>query len=185
VDLRGNLGGDMWPMLAGLGPLEGASQVGFTVDANDHKDAWFSDANGAGIDRWNGKREVDLWMAEGEEMSLDEMPAVAILMDRGTASSGEAIAVSFAGRPNCRSFGRHTHGQTTANEGFGLSDGANLVLTTAFEADRTGHVYRDGLTPDVELPQESARTAPDSIDPMTQEAATWIKNITQTSAGRR
>jgi carboxyl-terminal processing protease len=176
VDLRGNLGGNMWPMLAGVGSLEGAHEVGFVIDAEKRKDSWFYDADGVGIDTADGKRQITL-ATPAPIAALKDPPIVAILIDRGTASSGEAIAVSFQGRPQCRSFGRHTHGQTTANQGFELSDGANLVLTTGVEADRTGRVYLDGIAPDVELPEERNIPAAGTIDPMTRAAVAWIKSL--------
>jgi serine/threonine protein phosphatase PrpC len=44
------------------------------------------------------------------------------------ASSGEAVVISFRGRPNARSFGTPTYGASTAHQGFTLSDGGTLVL---------------------------------------------------------
>ena len=32
VDLRGNTGGNMWPMLAGFGPVLGEGTAGFFID---------------------------------------------------------------------------------------------------------------------------------------------------------
>ncbi len=57
-----------------------------------------------------------------------------------------------------------THGESTSNNGFALSDGANLVLTTGVEMDRTGKVYSEGLRPDVELPEEQKISAERGID---------------------
>jgi len=36
----------------------------------------------------------------------------------------------------------------TANQGFPLSDGAWIALTTAFYADRTRQIYEDRIDPD-------------------------------------
>jgi carboxyl-terminal processing protease len=102
---------------------------------------------------------------------------VAVLVDRGTASSGEAVAISFQGSPYAKSFGTPTHEQSTSNEGFLLQDGANLVLTTGVEADRTGRIYLDGVRPDVELPEETGPPAPGTIDPITKAAAAWMKTL--------
>ena len=61
---------------------------------------------------------------------------VAVLTNQAVASSGEAIAVAFRGRPGTRTFGADTCGLPTANESYTLSDGATLFLTVAREADR-------------------------------------------------
>jgi C-terminal processing protease CtpA/Prc len=75
-------------------------------------------------------------------------PRVAVLTDNLVASSGEAVVVSFRGRPNTRSFGSATCGLSTANSGFRLSDGATLQLTTASMADRTRVNYGVSIAPD-------------------------------------
>jgi hypothetical protein len=43
-------------------------------------------------------------------------PKVAVLIDRRTGSSGEAIAIAFRGRPETRFFGDHTEGASIAND---------------------------------------------------------------------
>lgn len=176
IDLRGNLGGNMWPMLAGIGTLEGTGILGSYIDADNNKDTWFYDTDGSGAHLHTGGRTILCWIPS-QPISFKTPQIVAVLIDHGTASSGEAIAVSFQGRPLSRSFGRPTHGQTTSNDGFMLEDGANLVLTTSVEADRTGKLYPDGVNPDVELPEQSHLPTPGQIDPMTASAAEWIKSM--------
>jgi carboxyl-terminal processing protease len=80
-----------------------------------------------------------------------------VLFDRGTASSGEAVAISFAGRTRERSFGEHTAGFSTSNGTHELPDGGVLYLCNAIEADRSGKIYPDGLNPDVKLPAPGTR----------------------------
>lgn len=174
IDLRGNLGGNMWPMLAGIGALEGYGRVGAITYADGHKEVWLNTPEGPGMTGADGKRKLIMALAQPKISRAMARP-VAVIFDHGTASSGEAIAVSFRGRRLSRSFGRPSHGQTTANQGFLLSDGANLVLATAVEEDRTGHAYPAGLSPDVELPEEPNLPTAGSIDPMTRAAAAWIK----------
>jgi carboxyl-terminal processing protease len=40
VDLRGNMGGNMWPMLVGVGPVLGEDTLGYSFDSNKTKTAW-------------------------------------------------------------------------------------------------------------------------------------------------
>jgi C-terminal processing protease CtpA/Prc len=143
VDLRENTGGNMWPMLAGLGPILGEGKAGTFVDADGQKVDWFYQ-DGRALLESEIQAEV-----EGSAYRLTaDSPPVAVLTGPSTASSGEAIAVSFRGRPNTRSFGRYTTGLSTANSAFPLPDGALIVLTTAVFADRTGQTYGDRIYPD-------------------------------------
>src|SRR5687768_15484425 len=75
-------------------------------------------------------------------------PKVAVLVDNGVASSGEATFIAFRKRANTRSFGVATCGLSTANRGFVLSDGALLNLTVSVMADRAKTKYGDQVQPD-------------------------------------
>ena len=143
VDLRENSGGNMWPMLAGLGPLLGEGVAGAFVDPEGQSEPWSYMAGQARLG------EQAITQVEGPAYELQSGgPPVAVLTGINTASSGEAIAIAFRGRPQTRSFGHYTNGLTTANAGYPLSDGALLVLTTSVMADRTGHVYGEQIIPD-------------------------------------
>src|SRR3970282_1125643 len=65
-----------------------------------------------------------------------KFPPIAVLIDGGTGSLGAVVAVALLGRANTRSFGRPTSGFATVNRGSLLADGANMVVTTGFYADR-------------------------------------------------
>jgi C-terminal processing protease CtpA/Prc len=135
VDLRGNQGGNVWPMLAGIGPLLGEGDLGAFQAPGGSLTPWFYKSGKAGIRSEQGE-EIS---AEIKQPSVfKNLPPVAVLLDRATGSSGEVVAISFAGRPRTRSFGEHTAGLTTANEPQRLGDGALLVLSVALEVDRNG-----------------------------------------------
>ncbi|MFK2876673.1 S41 family peptidase [Rhodanobacter hydrolyticus] len=134
VDLRGDTGGNMYPMLAGLRPLLGDGKLG-----------GFRDADGR-MGTFAASSPFDPAAPAGP--ALEHAP-VAVLYGPHTASSGEVVAVAFRGRPGTRSFGRPTAGLSTANTGFDLPDGSRLFLTTAVDVDRTGQAYGDKLQPDV------------------------------------
>ncbi len=87
-------------------------------------------------------------------------PPVAVLTDRSTASSGEAVAVAFRGLRNARSFGEATAGLSSANENYTLPDSAMILLTVALDADRTGTVYGGPLAPDEPVPGAPGADAP-------------------------
>jgi hypothetical protein len=168
VDLRSDTGGNMWPMLAGLGPILGEGSAGT-----------FAYPKG---------REVDWWYREGKagagERTMAEVsrtpyetdaphPPVAVLTGPRTASSGEAVTVSFRGRPNTQSFGQPTAGLSTSNSSIPLSDGATLLLTTSTFADRTGTVYGGEIEPDVVVePGDQPSGLPS--DPVVEAAQSWL-----------
>lgn len=143
VDLRSNGGGNMWPMLAGIGPLLGAGHLGSFKDP---------DGRGASWSYENGEAKSDgRTLARSLKAAVTlhvETPPVAVLVGPTTASSGEAIAIAFRGRSSTRLFGAMTRGLTTSNRVFPLSDGSLLNLTTAAFADRAGTPYQDGVPPD-------------------------------------
>jgi hypothetical protein len=171
VDLRGNVGGNMWPMLAGIGPVLGEGEdLGEFFNTSGHSVWRYRDGVAAEVD--NGK-VVAYPTVEGKTYHLAGMPEVAVLIDRSTGSSGEAIAVAFRGRPHTRFFGEHTAGVATVNESFELSDGATLWLTVGVQADRTGRQYPNGLAPDVAIPGTNA-ILPPAGDPVVQSALDWL-----------
>ena len=149
VDLRGNTGGNMWPMLTGIGPILGDGAVGSFVAAGGNV-TWFYKDGETGTRNPAGLETVSLTLQEGPVMS--PTAPVAVLVDGSTASSAEAIAIAFHGRAATRFFGTKTAGKSTAVQPFKLDDGAELYLTTAIDADRTGQAFPDGFTPDEVFP---------------------------------
>jgi C-terminal processing protease CtpA/Prc len=172
VDLRDNGGGNMWPMLAGIGPLLGDSVVGYFI-AGPEAEAWYYRRGRSGILRRGGAIETASHVTiEPVELSAPA-PPVAVLTDGGTASSGEALAVSFRGRPNTRSFGSPTAGFATVNRGSGLPDHANMVVTTGYYADRHRTPAAERLEPD-ELVPGSVQGWPFPTDRVAEAALRWL-----------
>jgi carboxyl-terminal processing protease len=179
VDLRSNGGGNMWPMIAGLGPLLGDGVIGFFLYPNDVRIEW-SYTNGAAIEGNRegvldlpGALEPNVAKISGESYRLFEVnPAVAVLTGPRTASSGEAVTVAFQGRPRTRSFGASTCGVSTGNDVFSLSDGAAMFLTTCVMADRLGRPYGGAIPPDQEIAGASEQS--NFQDPVVQAALAWL-----------
>ncbi|MEM9777327.1 MAG: S41 family peptidase [Chloroflexota bacterium] len=163
VDLRENRGGNMWPMLAGIGPLLGAEHVGSFVDPDGKHEKWFYK---------DGKSwcNEDVIVGNGQFHNPIQhgLAPVAVLISPDTKSSGEAITIAFKGRPKTRFFGQPSGGLSTANNAFELSDGAVLALTVATFADRTGKLYGSKIMPDVTVTPE---------DNPIQVASRWIKKM--------
>ena len=160
VDVRGNRGGNMWPMIAGVGPVLGEGRAGYFIDP-------------VGAENWWEYRDGASWEGASLAQRVDtpyrlrrESPKVAVLVDNATASSGEAVMIAFQRRPDTRSFGAVTCGLSTANEQYVMSDGASLYLTVAVMADRTKFQYGGPIQPDEEV-----------ADPleMEQRAVAWLQ----------
>ncbi|MFF2134062.1 S41 family peptidase [Streptomyces olivochromogenes] len=166
VDLRSDTGGNMWPMLAVVGPILGEGKVGMFVDADGNKSVWsiqhgspYLDGKSVG---WGAGRSV-----------AKSAPPVAVLTGKRTASSGEAVVVAFRGRPDTRFFGEHTDGVPTGNEAYRLSDGAMLVLTEVKDADRTGRAYDAPIPPDEEIVKDP-RPVARNRDEVLEAARGWL-----------
>lgn len=144
VDLRENTGGNMGPMLAAIGPILGEGDAGTFIDSYGNKEFWSYQDGQAKV----GSSVYTQVIGPAYKLKVSA-PPVAVLTGVNTASSGEVIVVSFRGRPNTRSFGLYTTGLSTGNQGFHLSDGALINLTTSVYADRTGQTYGDRIYPDV------------------------------------
>jgi carboxyl-terminal processing protease len=143
IDLRTNTGGNMWPMLAGLGALLGDGDVGAFVFPDGTRAVWSYDA-GAAMESGKIRARVSGAAYEPGNQALP----LAILIGPQTASSGEAVAVAFRGRPDVLTFGQRSRGLSTSNNPFRLGDGALLNLSVAVFADRQGREYADGVEPD-------------------------------------
>jgi carboxyl-terminal processing protease len=142
VDLRGNGGGNMWPMVAGLSPVLGEGILGYFIDPAGVESVW-EYRNGASLSGGFTAANVTT-----PYRLRRPQPKVAVLADNAVASSGEATLIAFIKRPSTRTFGVATCGLSTANRGFPLSDGANLNLTVSVMADRTKARYGDQVVPD-------------------------------------
>jgi carboxyl-terminal processing protease len=151
VDLRADEGGNMYPMIAGLGALIGEGQLGSFNDAAGETDHWYYRDGQSGIGN-----ETYAKVSQPEFLLDPEATPVAVLIGPQTASSGEATALSFRGRPNTRFFGQPSYGLTTGNDSFPLSDGAVIILTVVTELDRTGQEYSGKIVPDVETTNPQA-----------------------------
>ena len=143
VDLRKNVGGNMWPMLAAIGPLAGEGILGHFIDRDAQQIAW-GYRQGASFYEQENVYEVSCPV----EVVSSECP-VAILTSDQTASSGEILLVSFLGRDNVRVFGQATRGIPTANDIYPLDDNTLLVLTRFITADSRGKTYEAAIAPHV------------------------------------
>ncbi|MGO1573677.1 S41 family peptidase [Corynebacterium casei] len=132
VDLRGNGGGDMGPMLAGLSPL-----------LPDGDALFFHSAMGDTPVTVDGTSTTGGGTALSVDAKKNTNIPIAVLVDEGTASSGEATMLAFKGLENAVSFGQPTAGYASANTVYDFPDDSYLMLTIAQDMDRNGDIYGD------------------------------------------
>ncbi|MBD1391751.1 S41 family peptidase [Mucilaginibacter glaciei] len=144
IDLRLNTGGNMWPMILGVGNLVSAGKLGtFVYPVASMNESWsvkdtsiYSDANKVCSVKAFSK--------------VNPKIKIVVLTSPYTASSGEATAITFKGQKNARIVGDVSAGYTIANEGFSCY-GVQFIMATSVEADRTGKVYYENVPPDQEV----------------------------------
>jgi hypothetical protein len=175
VDVRANGGGNMWPMLAGVGPLLGDTLVG-SFGGQQESPRWYYRNGLSGILFASGRVDTITRVTVPPVQPRNAAAPVAVLFDAGTGSSGEAVVIAFLGRPGTRSFGSPSAGFATVNRGARLADGANLVITTGHNADRLGRVYGDQLQPDSQVALPTGW--PSSTDRVTAAALRWLNRST-------
>jgi hypothetical protein len=167
VDLRSNTGGNMWPMLAGLGPLLDEGNLGSLRRNDGTQEHWWYRPGESGLGN-----QVGTTASISHDRDTARSP-VAVLVGPFTASSGEAVALSFLGAADTRLFGLKTRGQTTGNEPFTLSDGAMLNLATSAMTDRFGQAYPQGIEPHVVV-EEPPGTRPLDEQATVEAAVEWL-----------
>lgn len=167
IDLRRNTGGNMWPMLAGVGPVLGEGTCGYFVASGKKTSICYR-----GGQAFEEQPDEGVGVNEPYELKHPQ-PPVAVLTSQLTSSSGEFAALAFRQRPHTRSFGEPTSGVPTGNEIKELSDGAWILLTTCLGADRTGQTYESPLLPDQEVKIDWTRLGTID-DPVLQAAVRWL-----------
>ena len=143
IDLRGNRGGNMYPMIA----------VVHRFLPNDNIIQLRTRRNNMKINV-----EYVLRVANVAQQAHINCP-VALLTDEWTGSSGEAVLLCFRGLSYARTFGLPTAGYCSGNQIYALPGGSQLVLTVGEDIARTGEAFCDDpIKPDVttETPFEDA-----------------------------
>lgn len=146
--MRGNTGGNMYPMITGLGPLlDENDALGFMISPKRKTTVFWNYKNGGTY--YNGKTKL-AYVKKPYTLKYKNVK-IAVLISDSTASSGEFTAMSFIGQKNVKVFGQESAGYTTANGGDALPDGSNLILAESFGASRNKKFHKK-LIPDVIIP---------------------------------
>lgn len=148
IDLRGNTGGNICPMICAVHPFLPDSVL-LTFETRKRKEAV--------------SREYYLKYV-GIDAHPDFACPVALLTDGWTVSAAEMTLLSFRGLERTRVFGMPTAGYVSGNVPYSLPAGAKLVLTISRTVARTGEVFCDDpIAPDV------------TTDHPLEDALAWIR----------
>lgn len=151
VDLRENTGGNMYPMIAGLGPVLGDDTLGyFYMPVTKEKHAWYYSQGMSGSD------DTALCKVKHPYLIRQQNSKIIVLSGPNTASSGEMTLISFKGKANTRVIGSASAGYSTGNSGHFLSDGSVLNLCSSYCCDRHQIMYSGPIQPDILVPTAEA-----------------------------
>jgi len=141
VDLRLNLGGNMFAMIGGLGNIIGDGVLGTFIDRNGQEVKWSLHKG----DVYEGEEK---WTRIERRCPDQSSLKVVILISQLTCSSGEALAISFKGRSHVKFFGEQTSGYVTANDVIFIDKNSMFLIAEAYMADRNHTIYKDFVLPD-------------------------------------
>jgi carboxyl-terminal processing protease len=167
IDLRLNTGGNMWPMVLGVGNLVSNGKSGSFIYPDVSKnESWLVKDTSI----YSDTTKVCSVKALGK---VNPKIKIVVLTSPYTASSGEATAITFKGQKNACIIGDTTAGYTTANESFSIY-GVEFIMAQAAEADRNGKIYYKNVPPDKEV------IAGDNFDDFSKDqkiitALAWMK----------
>ena len=153
IDLRGNFGGSMHPMLTGLYPFFGDTVIATVTIRNEGKHQ-YQFQNGNLIETLSNK-PLFYFQSYKTGNHLPDRRKVAVLIDNKVASSGEITAIALIERPNTKFFGTQTAGIPTTVRTFKLSDGAFLGVVVGAFLDKEGKGYQSALKPLVYVSQRN------------------------------
>ncbi|OHC84715.1 MAG: hypothetical protein A2546_06545 [Sphingobacteriia bacterium RIFOXYD2_FULL_35_12] len=146
IDLRTNLGGNMYPMLSGLGLLFPNMNLG-----GDSKDgeSFYS--------KWELK-DGNLYMWGSQMTSIpincdckNKIKKYVVLTSRYTTSSGEVVASSLKGQKNITLLGEQTAGYSSTNSWFQLTKEILFSPAIAYYMSMDKTFHKNGIIPDMEI----------------------------------
>jgi carboxyl-terminal processing protease len=165
LDLRANIGGGMWPMLAVAAPLLPDGVLGHFLLPDGRVQTWSAHRGRIRLGRKTMARSPTRRLPDGRT-------PIAVLTSHHTASAGEAVALAFRAQPRARLIGAPTAGMTTGNRTHVLRDGTRLHISSAFYVDHNRITVEGPIPVDEHLSDNSRDSA-------LSTALTWILGQSQ------
>ncbi len=172
IDLRRNLGGTVFPMLAGLGELfNDISLGGMTKDGKEFSNQWYLKDGNIYMEEDNLIPNLPNTTCNCDITKVNKK--VAVLIGRYTASSGELVASSLKSQKNVMLFGEQTMGMSTTTGWFLISPNVTINPATSYymSIDKTAHI--DGVIPDIIIEENFDYKNP-TIGHVLEKAKKWI-----------
>ena len=153
IDLRTNMGGNMYPMFAGLGELlPNIKLSGDTKDGANYQSEWYNEDGN--FHMWNSPMTDVKLLCSEEGKNENEQVKMAVLAGRYTSSAGEAVASSLKGQKNMRLFGEITSGWSSTTGYFVIAENVFITPTVAWYMSLDKAVHKDGVHPDTLIVEE-------------------------------
>ncbi len=153
IDLRLNIGGNMYPMLAGIGELFPNLIIGGdSKDGKTFNSIWHIQ-NGNLYMRDTQMTNSTL-LCNPKGVNVNDSKKVAFLIGRYTSSSGEAVASSFKGQKNTKLIGEITSGWSSTTGWFPINDNVLFSPTVAYFMSKDSTLHKDGVLPDMLIVEE-------------------------------
>lgn len=169
LDLRCNIGGNMHPMMAGIGELFPNGDLGGdTKDGVTYNSTWsLQDGNF----QENGYAN---YSAELQCPNESNTKRIAVLTSRYTASAGEVVVSSLKAQKGVKIIGEKKSGLSSSNGWFVLPEKWILASMVGYYMSVDKTVHKDGIVPDfgvIEVLDLDDLTKGQQID----RAIKWIK----------
>lgn len=148
VDLRGHKGGNSYAFLDMIYPLLPQGLASGTRDKRGQEIFNWITPEGIGVGNKSTIQKLRSKYGAAVSQFISTDIPVAVLINKGTASAGEFVALTLKERPNTKIFGERSAGLLSANAPQTLLNGDILVLPTAQAIDNAG-VPQFVIRPDV------------------------------------
>jgi len=167
IDLRFNNGGNMWPMLISLRPFLNQGTLGFFVSDEEDVEWSLKDKN-----IMHGKYSMNRRFIEQDYSfeNIEKDLPIAVLIGKGTSSSGEAVAIALQSLKNMKYFGDSTSGFSTANRTVKIVKDEYLIITASTMANFKGEKIPEGI-------KVAAKTCDDGA--LLSSVVSWINGARQ------
>lgn len=140
IDLRGNHGGDMRPMLGAISPFLHDGEI-FSFVSKEKETSVILKSNQLIM---NGKT-----IQKFKSSKKKEIP-IAVITDNQTSSAAEVVLIALKGNENVKTFGQPTMGFATGVTQMPLYDRYYLALASAKIKDLNNNFYSENpIVPDV------------------------------------
>ena len=170
LDLRGNLGGNMYPMLMGLAeilPLK-INMGGDSKDGKSINQKWKME-NGIFYYGENSYPNIPKLNCQ----FLEQKNKIAVLIGRYTASSGEVVACALKTQEKIQLFGEQTSGATTANQWTPIGKEVVFNPAISYYVSKNKMIHKDGVIPDIEISEDFSFDNPIS-GKVFKKAVQWL-----------